>query len=161
MSLPARLLPHRKRSDSHSVSALPSPPSPISLILILRFKDKRNLHIFSVVFLVLDNNIPPILNPTEVTHLFSMSLTSFLQEHPSQISSWHFGISNLIKSAQYPEMPPPPVIDYGKGEGRVGGKEGNYYQWRDVPWGQGAVRFHRFLTGREAAGIKPVYGLTA
>jgi coenzyme A diphosphatase NUDT7 len=45
--------------------------------------------------------------------------------------------------------------------GDVGGKEGRYYQYRDVNWGPGTVRMHRFLTGREGGGVKPVYGLTA
>ena len=65
-----------------------------------------------------------------------------------------------------------------------------YYTWHDIPWmGQArrqskrgkkaggvkrhenevdsekpekkSIRMHRFLTGREAGGVKPVYGLTA
>jgi coenzyme A diphosphatase NUDT7 len=36
-----------------------------------------------------------------------------------------------------------------------------YHSYRDVHWGQGKVRMHRFLTGREEDGVKPVYGLTA
>jgi len=36
-----------------------------------------------------------------------------------------------------------------------------YYSYRDIPWGQSNVRMHRFLTGREDLGVKPVYGLTA
>lgn len=36
-----------------------------------------------------------------------------------------------------------------------------YYSYRDISLGQGPVRMHRFLTGREDVGIKPVYGLTA
>ncbi|WWC86800.1 uncharacterized protein L201_001679 [Kwoniella dendrophila CBS 6074] len=36
-----------------------------------------------------------------------------------------------------------------------------FYNYRDVNWGNGPVRFHRFLTGREIQGVKPVYGLTA
>jgi hypothetical protein len=53
-------------------------------------------------------------------------------------------------------------IDQDEDEG-VGGKEGRYYQYRDVAWGEPGqkVRMHRFLTGREGGGVKPVYGLTA
>jgi len=58
------------------------------------------------------------------------------------------------------KVPPPPPIVYANGAGVVGGK-GVYYQYRDVPWGVGTVRFHRFLTGKEGGGVKPVYGLTA
>jgi len=36
-----------------------------------------------------------------------------------------------------------------------------YYSYRDITWGQSLVRMHRFLTGREELGVKPVYGLTA
>jgi coenzyme A diphosphatase NUDT7 len=45
----------------------------------------------------------------------------------------------------------------------IGGGDGRYYQYRDVSWGEPGqkVRMHRFLTGREGGGVKPVYGLTA
>jgi hypothetical protein len=36
-----------------------------------------------------------------------------------------------------------------------------YYSYRDIKWGPSDVRMHRFLTGREEQGVKPVYGLTA
>ena len=40
-----------------------------------------------------------------------------------------------------------------------------YYTFYDYPWDSGGrkyhVRMHRFLTGRESKGIKPVFGLTA
>jgi coenzyme A diphosphatase NUDT7 len=103
----------------------------------------------------------PVLNPSEVTHLFSMPLTAFLHSHPSQIPGWHFGISTRILAQGPPDVPPPPRVGYAEGEGEVGGKEGRYYQFRDVTWGQGVVRMHRFLTGREGGGVKPVYGLTS
>lgn len=41
-------------------------------------------------------------------------------------------------------------------------KELPYYTYNDIPWmPAGTIRMHRFLTGREAGGIKPVYGGTA
>jgi hypothetical protein len=43
----------------------------------------------------------------------------------------------------------------------IGGRDGAYYQYRDLEWGNSRVRMHRFLTGREGGGVKPVYGLTA
>ena len=58
-------------------------------------------------------------------------------------------------------IPPPPLVEYAKGEGEVGGRDGRYYQYRDITWGPGVVRMHRFLTGKEGGGVKPVYGLTA
>jgi hypothetical protein len=53
-------------------------------------------------------------------------------------------------------------MDAGIGE-EIGGGDGRYYQYRDVTWGEPGqkVRMHRFLTGREGGGVKPVYGLTA
>lgn len=37
-----------------------------------------------------------------------------------------------------------------------------YYSYVDRPWSQGgSIRVHSFLTGREADGVKPVFGLTA
>ncbi|KAG8714860.1 hypothetical protein FRC11_006776 [Ceratobasidium sp. 423] len=40
-----------------------------------------------------------------------------------------------------------------------------YHSYVDVSWGLGQakepVRFHRFLTGREEQGVKPIFGLTA
>ena len=89
-----------------------------------------------------------------------MPLPSFLHSRPSLIPGWHFGLSTRINpSSALPE--PPPVPPYSEDEGKVGGKDGRYYQFRDVRWGEGVVRMHRFLTGKEGGGVKPVYGLTA
>jgi hypothetical protein len=112
------------------------------------------------VLLVTDNEINPVLNPAEVSSLFSMPLAAFLYSHPSKIPGWHFGISTRIEPTTS-FIEPPPLVVYASGEGDVGGKEGRYYQYRDIPWGIGMVRMHRFLTGREGGGVKPVYGLTS
>jgi len=112
-----------------------------------------------VVLLVTDNTINPVLNPSEVSHLFSMPLAAFLHSHPSRIPGWHFGIQARIKPAAHATSPP--RVQYAEGAGEVGGKEGRYYQYRDINWGPGVVRMHRFLTGKEGGGVKPVYGLTS
>ncbi|TDL30152.1 hypothetical protein BD410DRAFT_759351 [Rickenella mellea] len=40
--------------------------------------------------------------------------------------------------------------------------QAEYHTYVDVPWHDGRpIRMHRFLTGREADGVKPVFGLTA
>lgn len=75
-----------------------------------------------------------MLNQAEVASLFSHPLKSFLStEAPSRQDSFA------------EEIP--------------------YYTYHDYPWTRGdrnrEIRMHRFLTGREAGGIKPVYGLTA
>lgn len=122
-----------------------------------------------VVFLVTDNSINPILNPSEVSHLFSMSLAAFLHHRPSQIPGWQFRSHRIDTS--YGTVGPPPSVPYAnqpqvpeilEGQG-IGGGDGRYYQYRDISWGGPGqkVRMHRFLTGREGGGVKPVYGLTA
>ena len=102
-----------------------------------------------------------------------MPLAAFLYAHPSKIPGWHFGMADRVAAAPPPSepVPPPPRIPYATSasasasaqdrEEEIGGKEGRYYGYRDVNWGEGKVRMHRFLTGREGVGVKPVYGLTA
>lgn len=102
-----------------------------------------------------------------------MPLPAFLHHRPSQIPGWQFR-SHRIDTSLGSVGPPPPVPyanqprpDTNLGEDGeeedVGGGEGRYYQYRDVAWGEPGrkVRMHRFLTGREGGGVKPVYGLTA
>lgn len=119
--------------------------------------------IISVVLLITDNKIEPVLNPSEVTQLFSMPLAAFLHTRPSRIPGWHYGISTRIRSVTHPTVGDPPPIRFADAQGAVG-IEGSdsYYNWRDVSFANGSVvRMHRFLTGREGGGVKPVYGLTA
>ncbi len=106
----------------------------------------------SVVLLITDNNIEPVLNPSEVTQLFSMPLAAFLYTRPSRIPGWHYGISTRIRSVTHPVVGDPPPIRFADAQGAVG-IEGSdtYYNWRDVSFANGSiVRMHRFLTGREA-----------
>lgn len=74
----------------------------------------------------------PILNQAEVASLFSHPLKSFLSSDPP--------------FATEPEM-----------------LEMKYHTYTD--WSSnttpGKVRMHTFLTGREAGGTKPIFGLTA
>lgn len=73
----------------------------------------------------------PILNASEVASLFSHPLASF-----------------LTSESPFPAEPEFVEIEY--------------HTYVDIPWrNMGDVRMHRFLTGREAGGIKPVFGLTA
>lgn len=98
----------------------------------------------------------PVLNAPEVDTLFSHPLASFL-------------------STQFPERAGPrgPFLE-AEAHAETAALELQYHTYSDVPWpwpwlsqptgayppGR-AVRMHRFLTGREAGGIKPIYGLTA
>lgn len=85
----------------------------------------------SVVVLVLDTTIKPILNAPEVASLFSHPLVSLLHSEPP------FGTEQEMLEWKYH----------------------TYYDW---DWrGKGHIRAHRFLTGREAGGTKPIFGFTA
>lgn len=179
-------VPHWKFTHSH-------PVSPLTCFSIPDHPDLLDTDDGSVVFLVTDNTINPILNPSEVAHLFSMPLPAFLHHRPSQIPGWQFRSHRIDISPG--KVGPPPQVPYanqprpqdrlpketgpkdstgtrgtsdpGHGQGddeeSIGGGEGRYYQYRDVNWGEPGqkVRMHRFLTGREGGGVKPVYGLTA
>ncbi|OCF33853.1 hypothetical protein I316_04565 [Kwoniella heveanensis BCC8398] len=128
------------------------------------FLTGNSLIVTPVILLITDHTLVPLLNPSEVQSLFSMPLSAFLHSRPSSIPSFHYRISHRLSSIPswvIDSIPPPPEVRYAEDNGVVGGKEGGYYGYRDVSWGEGKVRMHRFLTGREALGVKPVYGLTA
>jgi hypothetical protein len=75
----------------------------------------------------------PILNAPEVAQLFSHPLASFLSKE-----------SPFPQDQSTVEFP--------------------YHSYEDVPYRGGSarrIRFHRFLTGREAGGVKPIFGVTA
>ena len=97
-----------------------------------------------------------MLNAPEVETLFSHPLASFL-------------------STTFPERAAPrgPYLE-AEAHAETAALELRYHTYSDVPWpwpwhpfstpreaGHRAVRMHRFLTGREAGGIKPIYGLTS
>jgi peroxisomal coenzyme A diphosphatase NUDT7 len=99
-----------------------------------------------------------VLNAPEVDTLFSHPLASFL-------------------STSFPERAGPrgPFLE-AEAHAETAALELQYHTYSDVPWpwpwpwlvhptnphsAGRAVRMHRFLTGREAGGIKPIYGLTA
>lgn len=131
-------------------------------------------HPRSVVFLAVDRTINPVLNPDEVSCLFSMSFAAFLHDQPGDIPGWNFGLARKVAArprarAPVPMPGPPKYIDPAGApsagrralDNAIGGRDGAYYQYGDIAWGGGMVRMHRFLTGREGGGVKPVYGLTA
>ncbi len=78
------------------------------------------------------NRPQPILNQAEVTSVFSHPLKSFLHSDPP--------------FATEPEM-----------------LELKYHTYTDYKSNTmpGQIRMHNFLTGREAGGTKPIFGLTA
>lgn len=70
--------------------------------------------------------------------------------HKRASNAASFGWKKYLASTEPPPKP-----------GEDDATEVEYYSYRDISWGQGPVRMHRFLSGREDGGIKPVYGLTA
>src|SRR6266702_3183489 len=99
-----------------------------------------------------------MLNAPEVETVFSHPLASFL-------------------STTFPERAGPrgPFLE-AEAHAETAALELRYHTYSDITWpwpwllhptntprkpGHRAVRMHRFLTGREAGGIKPIYGLTA
>ncbi|WRT64678.1 uncharacterized protein IL334_001612 [Kwoniella shivajii] len=139
----------------------------VKLCEMEKFMTGNSLIVTPVILIVTDHTLSPLLNPSEVGRLFSMPLSAFLHSRPSQIPSFHYRISHRLSKIPYwviDNIPPPPPVLYAQGLGGedvIGGKEGRFYGYRDIQWGEGKVRFHRFLTGRESEGVKPVYGLTA
>jgi len=99
------------------------------------FIASNDLIVTPIVILILDLNLRPILNTAEVASLFSHPLASFLDETPP-----------FPHEPESLEMPYHTTHDW-----QMVGPRGAVWH----------IRGHRFLTGREAGGIKPVFGLTA
>ncbi|KAF8271688.1 NUDIX hydrolase domain-like protein [Lactarius quietus] len=124
------------RREAFEEIGLPTDKDKLPLLCVLDpFLAGNQVLVTPVVVLILDNTLQPVLNAPEVETLFSHPLASFL-------------------STTFPERAAPRGPDVS-------------WPW---PWhpsstprdsGHRSVRMHRFLTGREAGGIKPVYGLTA
>ncbi|KAH9009956.1 NUDIX hydrolase domain-like protein [Lactarius hengduanensis] len=126
------------RREAFEEIGLPNDKTKLPLLCVLDpFIAGNQVLVTPVVVLILDNTVQPVLNAPEVETLFSHPLASFL-------------------SSAFPERAAP--------------------RGPDVPWpwpwhshnsstpreaSHRAVRMHRFLTGREAGGIKPIFGLTA
>lgn len=133
----------------------------------------------------------PVLNAPEVDTLFSHPLESFLHDRapfPLPTSSPFFpdtdikaqqekmakatetgtAISRLMRTSSIKDAPDDltesaslasstamrPTVDSRK-------LPVDYHTSRDMHWGPTVVRFHTFLSGREASGTKPITGLTA
>ncbi|KAI0254178.1 NUDIX hydrolase domain-like protein [Lactifluus subvellereus] len=158
------------RREAFEEIGLPQDKTKLPLLCILDpFIAGNEVLVTPVVVLILDNTLQtaierasrttypqPVLNAPEVDTLFSHPLASFL-------------------STQFPERAGPrgPFLE-AEAHAETAALELQYHTYSDVPWpwpwlaqpagahsSGRAVRMHRFLTGREAGGIKPIYGLTA
>jgi 8-oxo-dGTP pyrophosphatase MutT (NUDIX family) len=142
--------------------------------------------VFPVVVLLLDNTVQPLLNHAEVSSLFAHPLYGFLTlDRPSKSTSRYFippfndpSLSPILD----PSLAPEPTTDSGREPHQTDphrvksvhyslianfntpSPSDPYYAYMDVPWSgdpDRRFRMHRFLTGREAGGTYPIYGLTA
>ncbi|KAI0650863.1 NUDIX hydrolase domain-like protein [Trametes meyenii] len=121
------------RREAYEEIGLPLDYKKVPLLCILEpFLAGNRLIVTPVVVLILDKTLRPILNSAEVVSLFSHPLASFLHVDPP------FPLE--------PEMLEVKYHTYSD------------YESRSTP---GKVRMHNFLTGREAGGTKPIFGLTA
>ncbi|KAJ3860282.1 NUDIX hydrolase domain-like protein [Lentinula novae-zelandiae] len=135
------------RREAFEEIGLPPDQSKVPLLCVLEpFYVAKELLVTPVVVLILDNTLQPILNTPEVTALFSHPLASFLSSTPP---------ASIIRSE-------PELVELGDD-----GTGYRYHISHDWDWDVEPIiqrpkfRMHQFLTGREAGGIKPVYGLTA
>ncbi|KAH9061983.1 NUDIX hydrolase domain-like protein [Lactarius vividus] len=147
------------RREAFEEIGLPNDKTKLPLLCVLDpFLAGNQVLVTPVVVLILDNTLQPVLNAPEVETLFSHPLASFL-------------------STTFPERAAPrgPFIE-AEAHAETAALELRYHTYSDVTWpwpwhshnpstpreaSHRAVRMHRFLTGREAGGIKPIFGLTA
>ncbi|KAI9057635.1 hypothetical protein FKP32DRAFT_1762267 [Trametes sanguinea] len=121
------------RREAFEEIGLPLDYKKVPLLCILEpFLARNQLIVTPVVVLILDKTLRPILNRAEVASLFSHPLAAFLRSEPP------FPLETQMLELKY--------HTYTDIESNT------------VP---GKVRMHTFLTGREAGGTKPIFGLTA
>ncbi|KAJ8483389.1 hypothetical protein ONZ45_g14620 [Pleurotus djamor] len=148
-SLPGGKVDPEDRTFEDTAIGLPRDRAKVPLLCVLQpFLASNQLLVTPVVVLILDNTLRPILNKAEVASLFSHPLESFLSTKPP-----------FPQEPEVLELSSPDAVE-----------DGGYHKFFDIPWdGSGVedgyaqrfVRVHSFLTGREAGGTKPVFGLTA
>jgi len=122
---------------------LPRDEGKVPLLCVLEpFLAGNQLIVTPIVVLVTDLTLEPVLNSPEVASVFSHPLHSFLHKTPPFTSST---IRPDATNASYDDISAP------------------YYSFTDINWADSGhqVRMHRFLTGKEDEGVKPVFGLTA
>ncbi|ETW83764.1 hypothetical protein HETIRDRAFT_314160, partial [Heterobasidion irregulare TC 32-1] len=127
------------RREAYEEIGLPRDKQRIPLLCVLDpFLAGNEILVTPVVVLILDNTVRPILNAPEVHTLFSHPLASFLSTSAPFATDTASGTdvssdtdTNAERAASATRIP------------------------------ERFVRMHRFLTGRESGGIKPVFGLTA
>ncbi|THU78981.1 hypothetical protein K435DRAFT_832182 [Dendrothele bispora CBS 962.96] len=128
-----RTIEDTARREAFEEIGLPVDKKKAPLLCIFEpFWVEKQLVVTPVVVLILDTSLRPILNHSEVASLFSHPLASFLSSTPP-----------------FPKEPELEEVLYHTYQD---------YDWHGPPL---PMKMQSFLTGREAGGIKPVYGLTA
>ncbi|KAJ7511300.1 NUDIX hydrolase domain-like protein [Mycena galericulata] len=131
-----RTIEDTARREAFEEIGLPLDKMKVPLLCILEpFLAANQLIVTPVVVLILDNTLRPILNTTEVASLFSHPLAAFMSSSPPFPTE-----SELV------EVPYHTAKDF---------------VYTDTDGITRIYRLHRFLTGREAGGVKPLFGLTA
>ncbi|KAF9266071.1 hypothetical protein L218DRAFT_922455 [Marasmius fiardii PR-910] len=143
-----RTLEETARREAFEEIGLPKDREKVPLLCTLEpFLAGNQLIVTPVVVLILDNTFQPILNHSEVTSLFSHPLASLMSSTPPFPAEPEMVEVEYHTCFDYDWDGPPIRILNGQGKTEM-------IQSRQV-------RMHRFMTGREAGGIKPVFGLTA
>ncbi|KAJ6496210.1 NUDIX hydrolase domain-like protein [Mycena sanguinolenta] len=131
-----RTIEDTARREAFEEIGLPRNKLQVPLLCVLEpFLSSNDLIVTPVVVLILDNTLQPILNSSEVAALFSHPLASFLSSSPP-----------FPTEPELIEVPYHTTSDH------------TYLGPNDEIF---PTRLHRFLTGREAGGIRPVFGLTS
>ncbi|KAI4526535.1 hypothetical protein K523DRAFT_264402 [Schizophyllum commune Tattone D] len=171
------------RREAFEEIGLPPDKQKVLLLCTLDpFLAGNALVVVPVVVLVLDKTIRPILNASEVAQLFSHPLASFLSSTPpyseaelSDMIPYHTTVDYPWEGpgpgpASHLAMPPTPSVSTPSptpsapttlspdphADVELAEDTSPHKRKR-----RRMVRMHRFLTGREAGGTKPVFGLTA
>ncbi|XP_006456885.1 hypothetical protein AGABI2DRAFT_212068 [Agaricus bisporus var. bisporus H97] len=136
VELTDRNLEDTARREAFEEIGLPRDRRKVPLLCILEPFLAAELVVTPVVVLILDNTLRPIINTDEVASLFSHPLASFL----STTSPFHATEPETIEVDYHTSF----TVESSAPHGR------KYF-----------YMVHQFLTGREAGGIKPIFGLTA
>ncbi|KAI1795055.1 NUDIX hydrolase domain-like protein [Ganoderma leucocontextum] len=124
------------RREAFEEVGLPLDYTKVPLLCVLEpVLTMNSLIVIPVVVLILDNTVQPVLNQAEVAALFSHPLNGFLRDSDPPFP--------LATEPEMLEMKYHTFVDYNS---------------NTIP---GKLRTHYFLTGREAGGTKPIFGLTA
>ncbi|KAH8829951.1 NUDIX hydrolase domain-like protein [Flagelloscypha sp. PMI_526] len=153
------------RREAFEEIGLPIDPQKAPLLCVLEpFVAGNGLIVTPVVVLILDNSIQPILEPREVQSIFSHPLRFFLSEVPPFPNESEMDEVPYHTTQEF-DWDGPPVRTRRRRRQVLtsGNEEVNVPDEEDEEDGlmRRKVRLHSFLTGREAGGIKPIFGLTA